>query len=144
MRISDWSSDVCSSDLRDVAKDAVQETFIALWSYRNTLGDIRHSQGYLVKVMRSLLLKNLRAGKAIVKEELTEQPYLIETGMDEQIILADEEQERKDKLEYALSKLSLRQKEIVELHFYEGLRREQIAARLGIKYRSEEPTTELQ
>src|SRR3546814_3180270 len=30
---------------RDVAKDAVQETFIALWSYRNTLGDIRHSQG---------------------------------------------------------------------------------------------------
>src|SRR3546814_12113557 len=33
---------------RDVAKDAVQETFIALWSYRNTLGDISHSQGYQI------------------------------------------------------------------------------------------------
>src|SRR3546814_20102025 len=63
---------------RDVAKDAVQETFISLWSYRNTLGDIRHYQGYQVKVMRYLLVKQLSVGKEIGKEELTKTMYITE------------------------------------------------------------------
>ncbi|MFS8616009.1 MAG: sigma-70 family RNA polymerase sigma factor [Solitalea sp.] len=121
---------------RDLAMDAVQETFVVLWNYRQTLGDIRHSQGYLVKVMRSVLLKTLRAVEAMVQEELAGHCALAVSDVEEQIVLADAEQERKEKLNHALSQLSHRQKTIVELHFYKGLTREQIAARLGINYQS--------
>lgn len=121
---------------RDLAKDAVQETYVSLWNYRKTLGDIRHSQGYLVKVMRSALLKNLRAVNVIVHEELGNPGSLAAPPVEEQIVLADTALEKKERLDYALSKLSRRQKKIVELHFYEGLTREQIATRLGINYQS--------
>lgn len=45
---------------RELAKDALQEVFIEIWNYRNTLGDVMHTQSYLVKVMRSILLKKLK------------------------------------------------------------------------------------
>jgi len=52
---------------RELAKDCIQEVFIEIWNYRNTLGDVMHSQSYLVKVMRSVLLKKLKKESRITR-----------------------------------------------------------------------------
>ena len=49
------------TDNRELAKDALQEVFIECWNYRETLGAIRHSQSYLSKVLRNILVKKLKA-----------------------------------------------------------------------------------
>ena len=54
---------------RDLAKDALQEVFIEIWNYRNTLGDVVHSQGYLIKVIRSIIIKKMKKEKMLVHKD---------------------------------------------------------------------------
>ncbi|MCW3116342.1 MAG: hypothetical protein JWM28_424, partial [Chitinophagaceae bacterium] len=60
------------TDNRDLAKDALQEVFIELWNYRNTLSDITHTHSYLVKVMRSILIKKLKK-ESLISHSLNEE-----------------------------------------------------------------------
>ncbi len=121
---------------REMAKDCLQEVFIEIWNYRNTLGDVMHSQGYLIKVMRSVLLKKLKKESRIVHYVASETLASAEESMEEMIISTDIEKEKKKKLRIALSNLTNRQKQVLELRFYEGLTYEQIADKLSMNYQS--------
>ena len=48
------------TDHRELARDALQEVFIELWHYRESLGDIQYPLAYLPKVLRSILIKKLK------------------------------------------------------------------------------------
>src|SRR3546814_9343281 len=64
MRISDWSSDVCSSDLQDLG-DLVQECFRRLaMAKRQRLVLIEKPGAYLVSIARNLLTDRARADNA--------------------------------------------------------------------------------
>src|SRR3546814_3732904 len=56
MRISDWSSDVCSSDL---APDLMQETFMRLLR-SGAFDRIEHPTAYLMRSARNLLIERAR------------------------------------------------------------------------------------
>ncbi|MBS1574863.1 MAG: sigma-70 family RNA polymerase sigma factor [Bacteroidetes bacterium] len=121
---------------RELAKDALQEVFIEIWNYRNTLGDVMHTQSYLIKVMRSILLKKL-------KKESQYSPYAVpetlassENSIEEIIISSDIDKEKKHRLRAALSNLTNRQKQVLEMRFNEGLSYEQIADKLSMNYQS--------
>src|SRR3546814_9537500 len=58
MRISDWSSDVCSSDL-----ETVQEVFTRLWERRETIEIHSSARYYLYRSCRNILY-NLLEKKA--------------------------------------------------------------------------------
>jgi len=121
---------------RELAKDALQEVFIELWNYRETLSDVNHSQSYLVKVLRSILLKKLKKESATSPFRAEESLVSSEQSMEDIIISSDTDREKKSKLHRALSNLTSRQKLILELRFYEGLSYEQIADRLSMNYQS--------
>ena len=121
---------------RELAKDCLQEVFIEIWNYRNTLGDVMHSQGYLVKVMRSILLKKLKRESRITRHVPSESLVSTEESMEEMIVSADIDKEKKQRLQLALSTLTDRQKQVLELRFYEGLSYEQIADKLRMNYQS--------
>jgi len=121
---------------RELAKDALQEVFIEIWNYRNTLGDVMHTQSYLIKVMRSILLKKL-------KKESQYSPYAVgdslvsaEESIEEIIVSSDIDKEKKSRLKLALSNLTNRQKQVLEMRFNEGLSYEQIAEKLSMNYQS--------
>ena len=121
---------------RELAKDALQEVFIEIWNYRETLSDVSHIQSYLVKVLRNIVLKKIK------KESLTGYTLAPETllsseqSVEESIVSADIEKEKKNRLSRALTNLTSRQKLILELRFTEGLSYEQIADRLSMNYQS--------
>jgi len=121
---------------RELAKDCIQEVFIEIWNYRNTLGDVMHSQSYLVKVMRSVLLKKLKKESRITRYVASDTLASSEESMEELIISSDIDKEKKKKLHIALSNLTSRQKQVLEMRFYEGLTYEQIADKLRMNYQS--------
>ena len=55
------------TDNRELAKDALQEIFIEIWHYRASIGDVNHSYSYLVKVLKSIILKKVKR-KVVVNE----------------------------------------------------------------------------
>jgi len=123
---------------REMAKDALQEVFIELWNYRETLGTIEHSQSYLVKVMRSILLKKLKKENAFGLFYLPAVDGIIddEMNMEDRLISRDSDREKDLHLQHALSTLTSRQKEILDLRFNHGLSYNQIAHKLGMNYQS--------
>jgi len=121
---------------RELAKDSVQEVFIELWNYRNSIADIQYSQSYLTKVLRSILIKKLKKENPAHHYELQESFVSPEETVENILISRDTDNEKKKILEQAVSKLSPRQKQVLQLHFDEGLSYEQIAKKLNINYQS--------
>ena len=124
------------TDNRELAKDTLQEVFIELWNYRNTLGDITHSYSYLVKVMRSILFKKLKKESRISRLLVNESMIFSEPSIEDAIISSDIDKEKKTRLHRALSNLTGRQKLVLEMRFYQGLSYDQIADKLSMNYQS--------
>ena len=121
---------------RELAKDALQEVFIEIWNYRNTLGDVIHTQSYLVKVMRSILIKKLKKESLISHFTVADSLVSAEGSVEDIIISSDIDKEKKNRLSQALANLTNRQKQVLEMRFYEGLSYEQIAEKLSMNYQS--------
>lgn len=121
---------------RDLAKDALQEVFIEIWNYRATLGDVAHSQGYLVKVLRSIIIKKLRKEKRLMHSAPAEELMSCDDSIESILISADTDRDTRSKLKHALSALTSRQQQLLQLRFYEGLNYEQIAVKLKMNYQS--------
>ena len=121
---------------RDLAKDALQEVFIEIWNYRNTLGDVVHSQGYLIKVIRSIIIKKLKKEKLLVHNEIADTFISADETIETIIISADTERDTHKRLQLALAGLTSRQQQLLRLRFYEGLNYEQIAEKLQMNYQS--------
>lgn len=125
-----------TTENRELAKDSVQEVFIEIWNYRHTIADIQYSQSYLTKVLRSILFKKLKKENPAHHYQLQESFVSPEQTIENIIISKDTDNEKKNSLKQALSKLSTRQKQVLQLHFDEGLSYEQIAEKLCINYQS--------
>ena len=125
-----------TTENRELAKDSVQEVFIEIWNYRHTISDIQYSQSYLTKVLRSILFKKLKKENPAHHYQLQESFVSPEQTIESIIISRDTDNEKKNSLKQALSKLSTRQKQVLQLHFDEGLSYEQIAEKLSINYQS--------
>ena len=124
------------TDNRELAKDAVQEIFIEIWNYRYTLSDIHYSESYLTKVLKSLLLKKIKIENAAHHYQLQAAHISPEQDIESLIISRDTAVEKSAKLSQAIAKLSARQKQVLELHFDEGLSYELISKKLQINYQS--------
>jgi RNA polymerase sigma-70 factor (ECF subfamily) len=124
------------TDNRELAKDALQEVFIEIWHYRNSIGDVNHSHSYLAKVLKSIILKKLKT-KLVINTLLdNEHGAEHDNSIEQSIIMTDLATEQKSRLSKALSQLTNRQKQVVKLRFFEGLSYEQIAAKLSMNYQS--------
>jgi RNA polymerase sigma factor (sigma-70 family) len=121
---------------RELAKDVLQEVFIQLWTYRKSLGAVDHPEAYLLKMLRTTLLKKLKKEKPLARLVMAEAMASPENNREDLLILMDHARENRKKLDEAMSRLSSRQALILKLHFYEGLSYEQIAERLSMNYQS--------
>lgn len=120
---------------RELAKDAIQETFIEIWTYRKTIGHVTDSKAYLSKVLSRILFKKMRKNHLFVAGEIDE-TICPDLNVEERLISGDRDRENQHRLNIAISKLSKRQKLLLELSFYQSLTYEQIAAKLQLNYQS--------
>lgn len=124
------------TDNRELAKDALQEVFIEIWHYRNSIGEVNHSHSYLAKVLKSIILKKVKTKMVINALSDNEHGTDHDDNIEQSIIMADLATEQKSRLYKALSQLTNRQKQVVKLRFFEGLTYEQIAVKLSMNYQS--------
>lgn len=118
---------------KEIAKDAVQEVFFDLWLYRNNLADEVEVKFYLFRCLRNVLI---RTGTERHHDPLHEErayPTHTEDSPETKWLDAENEKDRNLIIRRSLNTLSEREREIISLKYYSGLKIKEIVSLLGLK-----------
>ena len=117
----------------ELAKDAANDVFYNLWHNRQRLSEVDNIKAYLNTSYRNqvfaLLNRNIKY-KGKIEQWQDEQPGL-QLSYEEILVSTQLLEEQKEKVRRAIAQLTPRQKEYLELKFYQGLSYEQIAETTG-------------
>ncbi|SEW19002.1 RNA polymerase sigma-70 factor, ECF subfamily [Chitinophaga sp. YR573] len=119
---------ICGDD--ELVKDCVNQLFLQLWDKRAKMQPVIQVRAYLFTTLRHLILDELsyldKMDNAIIRMSGEAAPN--ELSYEEIIINVQHDEELKRKLHAAMQQLTHRQKELIQLKFFDGLSYEQIAA----------------
>jgi len=118
----------------ELVKDCVQEVFLFIWRRRQYLQQPVSLKFYLMKAVRNKIVRELP--KWQMKDELNESEYQFPDFFMELDENAEMPQEIKNRMKSYLDQLSPRQREILYLRFYEGLRQQKIAEMMNLNHQS--------
>lgn len=120
---------------RQLVTDSVQELFVYLWTRREHLGDTASVRFYLIKALRTIILKEIIRNKTI---DLNHSEYKISEQItpEDEIISREQTIERKELIRRVLNNLSSREREVLYFKYFTGLSNDEIANLLEIKYQS--------
>ena len=109
------------------AKDAVQDLFIKLWDYRDTLDNVHNPMGYSVRLMKNLCIDRLRKDSRLPRADLPEEIEAADTADGPQAA-----REQAERLMRAIRKLPERQRKVLEMRLLRGMSNEQISQETGM------------
>jgi len=124
---------------QDQLKDQIQELFVELWNSRKSLADTDSVRFYLLKALRYKLIrleKNRQLTTGIRQFEERNSGMLKEDPIEDSIVERELHEAFRALLKTAIGHLTLRQQEIIQLHFYQGLTHQQIARLMDMNYQS--------
>jgi len=122
---------------RELLKDQIQELFVELWNSRENLSIPGAIRFYLLKALRYKLIRHEKHRRTSV--DVSHDHYtntLMEASIETSIIEKEAYESWRILLKDALSHLTLRQQEIIQLRFYQGFSHEQIAELMDVNYQS--------
>ncbi|MDQ6477461.1 sigma-70 family RNA polymerase sigma factor [Dyadobacter sp. LHD-138] len=119
-----------------IAEDTLQDLLIHLWLHRENLNDTPSVKFYLLKSFRHRIIKTLKPFSEEL--ELTDhfEDHLQEFSSEEVIIQNENEAGLKNQVQELMTQLPARQREVVYLRFFQGLKSEEIGNLLAIKPQS--------
>jgi RNA polymerase sigma factor (sigma-70 family) len=113
---------------REFVKDCIQETFLSLWKMQETISPVENVRSYLLVVLKSRILRELKNEKKFLPTPLTDEyAFAVEFSADLRQIEEEHDVYQLRKLELGMNQLPARQKELIYLRFYQNLSFEQIA-----------------
>jgi len=119
----------------DLAEDTLQDLFLKLWKNRSSIGEVSSVKSYLYRAyIRTVFdaLKKSRRTYSAADLNLEQ----IDKSIEESMIIDQSLNETNQNLHLALKHLTKRQKQIVVLHYFEGLSYKQIEEILPLKYQA--------
>lgn len=118
---------------KEIAKDAVQEVFFDLWLYRANLAGEVEVKFYLFRCLRNVLIRtNVEQSHTPLLEERA-YPTHTEDSLEAKWLDAENEKDRNQGIARSLETLSEREREIISLKYYSGLKIKEIVSLLGLK-----------
>ncbi|MEX6690300.1 sigma-70 family RNA polymerase sigma factor [Danxiaibacter flavus] len=121
---------------KDIVKDAIHDLFVELWNRRQSLPEIHNIEFYMLKALRYKLFK---LHNPLVSVHFQES----ETSTDNADFTIDNLLEEKESrqntiriMQDAISRLPLRQREVIYFRFFKGYTNQQVADLLNINYQS--------
>lgn len=121
----------------DLVEDTIQNLFTSIWERRNELEHIESPNVYLfISLRRSILNKIRQQNRRDEIAEKVHSNYDIYFGAEEIIIKNENKLEQKERLQEALNQLSNKQKEVLYLHYYNGMSYGEIEEILSINRQS--------
>lgn len=132
-----YGSKLCPD--RDLLKDQIQELFVELWHSRKNLADTSSVRFYLLKALRYKLIRlekhrQQQTGIRQLEEQHTD--TLAEDPIEASIVEKETHESYKALLKAAMGHLTIRQQEVIQLHFYQGFTHQQIAGLMDLNYQS--------
>lgn len=119
----------------DLAEDCLQDLFLKLWKNRENLGDISSVKSYLYRAYIRLLFEAIKKSRREINLAELDHPQE-ESSIEETIIQHQNQAAVNQHLHQALKHLTKRQRQVMLLHYFEGLSYKQIAEILPIKYQA--------
>ncbi len=123
------------SDDAGIAEDAIQDTFLYIWSHKRNIGKIYAVKAYFFRAVRNNCLLLIKRRKKISSMESVEDQLNLKIEPEE-LKLKDYGKELKENIRLSLAVLSPRQREILYLKYYNNLEYEMISEVLEINYQS--------
>lgn len=120
----------------NVVEDTIQDLFIDLWQYKNTVAEVNSIRFYLLRSLRNKIGAHFRKQKAFVFDVEKEMNFQVEFSFESRLIAQQAEDETLQKLQKALNGLTGRQKEILYLRFFNNMDYDQIAEVTGLSNQS--------
>jgi RNA polymerase sigma factor (sigma-70 family) len=120
-----------------LVEDCIQELFESVWERRDELSHVTSPNVYLFVSLRRNILKarrKMNKNKGL-REEINED-ITISFGIEELIVRNESKKEQREELQKALNQLSNQQKEVIYLHFYNGMSYGEIEEILSINRQS--------
>lgn len=117
---------------RDIVKDAIQDVFVELWQYRKNVHQVDNIKFYLLKCLRNKLLKQISQPVLLELDEYLETPDL-SLGADLALIACENDSLTNQRLERVLAALTNREREVISLKYYSGLKIKDISILLNLK-----------
>ena len=122
----------------ELIKDCIQDVFIRIHQKRESLGKTNNIRLYLITALRNAILNSFRKQDTYntwINSLEKDEPIDDDTVM-ERMINREEELEKEKLINYLLSVLTPRQREIVHYRFMEGMGLDEISKMLKIDYQS--------
>jgi len=132
-----YGSKLCSD--RDQLRDQIQELFVELWNSREYLTETDSVKFYLFRALRYKLVrlaKSLHRQADIVRMNIYEERPYMENSIETSIVEKEVQVYNTALLKEAVSHLTVRQQEIIQLRFYQGFSHDQIAELMQMNYQS--------
>ena len=119
---------------QEIVNDAIQDVFIHLWQKKEQLPEVNNVRAYLLKSLRNRILRILETrnlnGNGLQPHQALQdshEKYLISEEIAEEKLLS---------LHNNLKSIPTRQKEVINLRYFQELKHEEIAEILDINYQS--------
>lgn len=129
-----YGNKLCNNPER--VKDCIQELFEDIWERRGSLGHIESPNVYLFVSLRRKIIKRGKSSRESARGLEEVEDVIIRLGKEDLIIQDEIKTQKKEELQEALNQLSNRQKEVVYLHYYNGMSYGEIEQILSINRQS--------
>lgn len=120
-----------------LVEECIQEVFLDLWVYRQSIGDIISLENYLKIALRRRIFKRLkRIDPLSISDnfDMESIPSVLVTDSYEDILIQQQTNEQtRQRLAAALEELSPKQREIIHLKYFEELSYKEITERTGVE-----------
>lgn len=134
-----YGAKLCADE--ELLKDNIQDLFVELWNSRENLADVDCVKFYLFKALRYKLIRaeKMRQSQNIISENFSSGTNAyngFETSVETEIINKEILDSQVSTLRKAITVLSKRQQEAIQLRFYQGFTNEEIAELMSMNYQS--------
>lgn len=120
----------------NLVEDSIQELFVELWNSRNSLTSPGNIKFYLLKSLRWKITHQLKRERKLYAAQVIEDVVEVSLPLENDLLSQQLSNERKQYLAEALGKLSKRQREVLQLLFYEQLSHQEVADLMDIRVRT--------
>ena len=105
---------------KELVKDSIQDLFLEIWRRKHKLASVKSIKSYLFKSFRRKLISEAVKKRKIFTESITaSMPKCLQnTSFETDWISTQQFDQQMQELKWALSKLTTRQQEIIQLKFY--------------------------
>ena len=122
----------------EITKDCIQEMFLEIWVKRGTIRcDVENIRSYLFTWLRRKIYKEL--GHVVIEKSTNQMLHNLDENIlpyEDLLIAFQNSEEKKEKLRFAISKLTKQQFEMIRLKFFENLSYAEIATKTSLKQRT--------